>query len=243
VLAVGDAAFQRKCTGKMGDVARQGRTVLFVSHNLGAMQTLCTRGILLRQGNLIEDGTIDHVVNTYLNALNRSAGADPANPERSGDGKILVTAGSILDSTGQATDRLMSGRPATVHLDYRNPGGVPRFHCVITFFNQHGTAVTNFNTYIRNQGLDRAGPTGRVDCHIPRLPLPNGQYRVSAQLSYANVVSDLIPNLLLFEVDSSAFFESGRSPDMTNCAVMVEHQWRHEPETAPQGSELGARAG
>jgi lipopolysaccharide transport system ATP-binding protein len=66
VLAVGDAEFQRKCLGKMRDVARGGRTVLFVSHNMQAIRQLCTHGVLLRRGSLVQQGTVDEVVESYL---------------------------------------------------------------------------------------------------------------------------------------------------------------------------------
>src|SRR5437870_7301562 len=65
VLAVGDAQFQKKCLGKMGDVAKAGRTVLFVSHNMAAVRLLCGRGVLLVQGQVRDFGPIDHVVDVY----------------------------------------------------------------------------------------------------------------------------------------------------------------------------------
>ncbi len=65
VLAVGDAEFQKKCLGKMGDVAHEGRTVLFVSHNMAAVRKLCTKGILLEHGNIVETGTADAIVEAY----------------------------------------------------------------------------------------------------------------------------------------------------------------------------------
>lgn len=73
VLAVGDASFQKKCLGKMGDVARGGRTVLFVSHNMAAVRTLCSRGVLLRDGALAQEGDIGRVVNSYMESLGTSA--------------------------------------------------------------------------------------------------------------------------------------------------------------------------
>jgi lipopolysaccharide transport system ATP-binding protein len=69
VLAVGDAAFQKKCLGKMGDVAQQGRTVLFVSHNMDAISALCSSAILLDQGELVHSGTSGEVVNRYLSGF------------------------------------------------------------------------------------------------------------------------------------------------------------------------------
>src|SRR4029079_11304017 len=68
VLAVGDAAFQQKCLGKMGDVAKQGRTVLFVRHNLGAVRSLCTRGLVLAGGALQFDGPVEDAIARYLSS-------------------------------------------------------------------------------------------------------------------------------------------------------------------------------
>lgn len=67
VLAVGDASFQKKCLGKMGDIAKEGRTVIFVSHDMGAVSSLCNRGILLQSGKITHDGTVEEVVEKYLN--------------------------------------------------------------------------------------------------------------------------------------------------------------------------------
>ena len=89
VLAVGDMAFQRKCLGKMDDVAQAGRTVVFVSHNMGLLQTLCQRGIFLQQGIVDTDGTITEAVDAYLQTLEQARGARPLQadrPERTGTG-------------------------------------------------------------------------------------------------------------------------------------------------------------
>ena len=89
VLAVGDMAFQRKCLGKMDDVAQTGRTVIFVSHNMGLLQTLCQRGIFLQQGLVDTDGTITEAVDAYLQTLERARAARPLQadrPERPGPG-------------------------------------------------------------------------------------------------------------------------------------------------------------
>ncbi|HWZ84719.1 MAG TPA: ABC transporter ATP-binding protein, partial [Thermoanaerobaculia bacterium] len=101
VLAVGDAEFQKKCLGKMGDVAREGRTVLFVSHNMPAVQALCSRAILLRQGTVAIDGSTGDVLREYLGYLRSSASsAFENNPERRGEGAVRLTAARILDDLG-----------------------------------------------------------------------------------------------------------------------------------------------
>src|SRR4051812_48899319 len=76
VLAVGDASFQRKSLGKMNEVAQEGRTIVFVSHNLAIIQALCTRGILLERGEVVADGPVEETVERYLRSLERAAGDD-----------------------------------------------------------------------------------------------------------------------------------------------------------------------
>src|SRR5436853_112544 len=73
VLAVGDAAFQRKSLGKMGEVAREGRTVIFVSHNLAIIQALCSRGVLLERGQVVADAPATQAIDEYLRTLERTA--------------------------------------------------------------------------------------------------------------------------------------------------------------------------
>ncbi len=97
VLAVGDAAFQKKCLGKMGDVAREGRTVLFVSHNMAAVRRLCLRGILLEGGRIQVSGDVDSVVDAYFLA-NAQDSASPSDVISVEDGDAKYTAWELIDS-------------------------------------------------------------------------------------------------------------------------------------------------
>jgi lipopolysaccharide transport system ATP-binding protein len=100
VLAVGDAAFQKKCLGKMGDVAQEGRTVLFVSHNMGLMQSLCTRGILLQDGVVSADTTIDAAVEAYLTTLEQPPSQNLGErTDRKGSGRVRLTNVEILNGS------------------------------------------------------------------------------------------------------------------------------------------------
>jgi lipopolysaccharide transport system ATP-binding protein len=240
VLAVGDAEFQKKCLGKMQEVAQgHGRTVLFVSHNMAAVQKLCTRGVLLRKGRMVMDGKTDDVVKEYLSYL--SSGSETAftdNPERSGSGAMRLTGGRILDENGQPARSLVAGRPATIELDYENVTGVRRADIFMTILNHLGTPVTNFNLGLEDSGDVEVSARGTFRCHIPRLPFPLGEYRVAAGLNVAMVTADLIPNALVFEVESSTFFPSHKTPTAMYCAAMVDHTWSHE--TALQSNQATA---
>ena len=118
VLAVGDAAFQQKCLGKMGQVSRQGRTVLFVSHNMTAIKSLCTRAILIERGQLALDGDVDAVVNRYLTAgtdMSRT-GIIPETAPRHRDvpGEASFRSVQLADLSGRPVDQLYFGQPFRV---------------------------------------------------------------------------------------------------------------------------------
>jgi len=230
VLAVGDGAFQAKCLSKMASTVAEGRTVFFVSHNLEAVQSLCPRALLVRQGQVAVDGTAQEAVQeylTYLTATSSSAFAE--NPERSGNGKVRLTGVRIVTTSSLATTNLVAGDPAVFEFTYENPVGAESCRLAFTIFNQLGIAATNCDTTIANGALHRLSESGTFRCVIPNLPLPIGQYRLAATLESEGHISDSVPNALVFNVASSTFFPSGRSPQMRYCSCMVLHQWEHEP--------------
>src|SRR5947208_2515452 len=118
VLAVGDAQFQQKCLGKMGQVSRSGRTVLFVSHNMTAVKALCTRAVLLEKGRLALDGDVDEVVNRYLSAGTDMAatGVIPEDAPRHSDapGEALFRSVRVTDLGGEPVSQLYFGQPFRV---------------------------------------------------------------------------------------------------------------------------------
>jgi lipopolysaccharide transport system ATP-binding protein len=115
VLAVGDAAFQQKCLGKMGDVARDGRTILFVSHNMSAIQNLCSKAVWLQNGQLTQDGTCWHVIQAYLDRLESERGWASLGDrrDRQGSGRAKVVDFYVEDLEGNRQGALQAGH------DYR----------------------------------------------------------------------------------------------------------------------------
>lgn len=146
VLAVGDADFQKKCLGKMGEVARGGRTVLFVSHNMSAIGHLCTRCVLLADGRLVADGDIGSVIGKYMHVgahLDQTHVSLVDYRDRSGDGRARIVEASLRSQDGQLTRRFSVGD--TIVVEYRveyltasdnfshsieltNSDGVPVYH-------------------------------------------------------------------------------------------------------------------
>ena len=122
VLAVGDAEFQKKCLGKMEDVAGHGRTVLFVSHNMAAVTSLCTRAVLLENGTMVESGPTHEVTDAYLRR-GREASSTPLTDrvDRRGTGAVRFTALALEDDAGDPITTATSGGQVTLRMDYESP--------------------------------------------------------------------------------------------------------------------------
>src|SRR5207244_1476958 len=145
VLAVGDAAFQQKCMGKMGDVARHGRTILFVSHNMVAMESLCDRVIWMREGRIAEDGPARAVVSSYLRTFattrTEQQWADPTTAP--GNEQVRMHAVRVRPEGGNADDVISVSTPFTIEFEYWRTDPSARFVPTIHLYNEQGTTVFN----------------------------------------------------------------------------------------------------
>ena len=141
VLAVGDSSFQKKCLGKMDEVARGGRTVLFVSHNMAVMRQLCTKGILLNQGQVVKTGSIGEVVDTYLAAGAEHEGFWLRNsPAPTKDG-IYAESASILNHDNQPAGHLDCAEGFTIELKVRSNGTFNKGQVAVSVMNKEGVAI------------------------------------------------------------------------------------------------------
>ncbi len=150
VLAVGDAQFQQKCMGRMSEVSREGRTVLFVSHNMSAMKSLCTRGVLLEHGSVVYDGDIDQTVNRYLSATTRGGkpGIIPDDAPRHTDcpGEARIRSVHLRNSEGVDAEQLFFGEPFQVGIQYEVMRPIADAHIEISISTLDGTHVTYSTT-------------------------------------------------------------------------------------------------
>jgi lipopolysaccharide transport system ATP-binding protein len=185
VLAVGDAAFQKKCINKMRDVGRSGRTILFVSHNMPAVKMLCSRAVLLNDGRLVMDGTPDDVVAAYLTA---GVGVPPARewPETAGapgGEAAALRAARVVDRAGQVREAFDVRDAIGLQMEYevRAPGHVLMPHYYV--HNDEGLLLFGALDQDRTW-RHRARPPGRYlsTAWIPGNFLPGGTFYVSCAL-------------------------------------------------------------
>lgn len=239
VLAVGDAEFQKKCLGKMETVASGGRTVLFVSHNMGAIQNLCTRAIALRGGEMTDDGQPAEVVQKYLADLVPPESGSFAldNPERRMTGELYLTDGYILGSDGSPTSHLTAGEEATFVFQYENPLDLGRVNMKLEIRNSSGVVVHFLNA--ADSGFDlQTNRRGTIHCRLPRLSLPIGDYSVRTTMGSRGKRLDMIPNALSFDVVASTFFNGRAGPNSRLAAALAEQVWSAH-DVSQEASQMG----
>lgn len=230
VLAVGDAAFQKKCLGKMGEVAKEGRTVLFVSHNMAAVSALCTRGLLLKKGEVVADGPVNDVISRYMemNAANASIPL-VERTDRRGNGRFRFTNVTFLNENGEIVPGGVSGKPLTIVLDYVSADGSKArdVDAYIAFFGSFGELLFAPHVRLARGAFEEIPPKGQMICRIPKLPLTPGYYRFSLEMGIApDYLMDNIEDAGSLFVEPGDFYGTGYLPLRQHIkAVMVEHQW------------------
>jgi lipopolysaccharide transport system ATP-binding protein len=207
VLAVGDLNFQKKCINKMEDVAGQGRTVLFVSHRMEAIRSLCGRCILINQGRLSTDGGVDEVVQQYYDAVrDRDITADlSASKEnhRRGSGKARFSGCKVLNATGLESDHFEPGEDIVFQFDYKVFSPIDQLYIRIGLRSpRSGEFVTVTEPHLLSSKSLRPGEQGCRKLTFPSANLRLGDYPVYLWLGTADyeaydVVDDLTQPLLI----------------------------------------------
>ena len=232
VLAVGDAAFQKKCLNQMGSVAsEQGRTVLFVSHNMAMIENLCTRAIYLRNGQMAGDGEPAGVIASYLSDLSKSSAVSIAErQDRKGGGNVRAVALELLDKSGQPVGHPISGQRLVLRLHYRcKPGKVLRNCRVSMTIHKTETPYIVLSTdLVDKTQLDLEGQ-GVVDFVIDELPLSASTYDLSTFIQSGPDIEDWVERAAEMSVMDGDFYGTGRSypPGWRGRTVLVRHSWRH----------------
>ncbi len=235
VLAVGDAAFQKKCLGKMGDVTRQdGRTVLLVSHNLVAVTGLCSRGMLLDRGRLAAEGPIGDVAQHYLASLEQAGHVDLRNrADRSGNGRIRFSTCAVR---GDGTDGpVLAGGGATISLGYESASTeeLRDLHVSIAVHGALDDQLFHLSTATVGGDYTSAPAAGTVQCRLPRVPLQPGRYRITVFATVQHDIADWVQHAGVMEVEAGDFFGNGRLPPADQGPMLVDHAWTLHGAVAP----------
>jgi lipopolysaccharide transport system ATP-binding protein len=239
VLSVGDLAFQEKCLGRMDAVVAEGRTILFVSHNLVAVQHFCQRCLLLSGGRKIAEGPPGDVIDTYTQGVRAGSRASLADVvDRVGTGQLrfqevrLEADGETIDgpATGQSFDFVLRYETAD-----RRPMRNVNFWVWITA--DIGQVTLDLSSHETGTYFPEIPGEGEVRCTLPRCPLPAGRYEINCTADIAGEHLDWVEGARELVVREGDFFGSGqRQP--SNRSVLVDHSW----SVTRVGGETGKRA-
>ena len=201
VLAVGDAAFQKKCLERMAEVSRMGRTILFVSHNLGLVKSMCRRGVLIEGGRVVCDDVVDATVAQYLERFEATASANLLErAQRHGTGRVRLSRLDIRDSKLAITGRVAAGQ--AVQFVFHVTGRLPELTCAFTIYDSIGQAITCFDSALQDSPNPGAVTgTSSFVCELSELFLTPGRYRINAALSCGDELVDHVESAAMLDVD------------------------------------------
>lgn len=242
VLAVGDAEFQRRCLQKMKEVATGGRTVLFVSHNMSAIQALCTKCLYLKSGQVGLYGTVNEAVSAYHG--DRDSGASDGRvgdrTDRQGNGWVTADRMWCEDGAGRSVGSLQSGRPCVIAVELKNNRGTPTSNTAVSFeiWDEWGARLALLtNTF---EGKEFAVPAhgATVRCEIGSLPLARGGYQIHVHLAEEDrEVLDYVQDALSIEVVGGDFFGTGSEGRPTHCRYLLRSKWDISEDAQGCGDE------
>lgn len=226
VLAVGDAEFQRKAIGKMQDLSKgEGRTVLFVSHNMSSVNSLCTRAVLLKNGMISTEGLVEEVIEDYLQTdqKDKSFVSLEHHTERQGNGEARVHAISVSGETEGILPK--SGGPFHIDFHLSNPKNYKVEDIELEFriddnigqrliWNSSGMAAIKMNI-----------PVFRIRASLENCILNKGNYVITLYLKVKQQEADWIQNAFNFTVEEGFFYSTGRSVPPTQSKILTHFKY------------------
>jgi lipopolysaccharide transport system ATP-binding protein len=234
VLAVGDAAFRKKCVGKMDDVARGGRAVVFVSHDMAAVQQLCRTGIVLDGGRVGFTGPIEEAIGFYLQKMRRVGAIDlSARTDRQGSNWLKLTRVTVCDRQGSEVGQALSGQDLWVRLHYVSEREVRDAEVDVAFNvrDANGFLLANLNSTDTGQTRMDIHRRGYFECRWPRLNLRAGSYDGACFCAVNREIVDWLQSAFVLEVEDGDFFGTGRLRAARQGAVLVDHSWSSHEDT------------
>jgi lipopolysaccharide transport system ATP-binding protein len=227
VLAVGDAAFQKKCLGKMGSFAQSGRTVLFVSHNLEAVRSLCQRGVWLKDGRLHQDGKADEIIEAYFNSISNERPFSCANP----DYGLIIQKVALKNDRDEESSQFCPGDDLVVEISYDAQKRIEKPIIALGVLGINGSCFSS-NMLLDGHRPDCLEGAGQITCTFKSIPLLPQTYTVGMMVRAANI-KDLIVNyqeVAYFSVVGDLAEYGYKGEFMTyarhSTPVVVPYEWR-----------------
>jgi lipopolysaccharide transport system ATP-binding protein len=233
VLAVGDAEFQKKCLGKMQDVSEsEGRTVLFVSHNMAALQSLCNKSMVISHGkiSLPLTSTSEAIAHYLEKIFVRSESKLADRRDRSGLGEIKIIDFKMTNEKGDIQPVFISGQKTMFKIYYECKIKVSSLNLsvAISFTNSEGLLVSVLATDFLNYFIRTGDQKGCIVCLLDKLPFSHGQYSLNIIIRNHGIIEDWIRDAEIINVENGDFFGTGRTVEATHKSLLIDQHWYTE---------------
>jgi len=229
VLAVGDAEFQKKAIGKMQDISHEhGRTVLFVSHNMISIESLCSRTIILNNGQILFDGKTKQAINEYHNQRS-ILGEMPLKlrEDRQGTKNARINACRVNSIEIDQCPIIRTGSPVEIELDYISNERVLNPNFWVSFYDRNERPVMKCNSETVQFELIELPQSGTAVCKISKLQLLPGEYTLNIALELNNQIIDRVENIGRVSIEPGVYYSSNKNSTYDGI-FLAEYLWNHK---------------
>jgi len=230
VLAVGDLPFQRKSLAKMRSIAKdEGRTVIFVSHSLTSVDSLCNKSILLEGGKLTAFGKTKEVITKYVSGFNKETNFSSSENLRTGNGRIRIDNFWIENQKHIKTNLLKSGEQCFFNFQFSHPSGIISKLVDIGFTISTIVDQSLFSSYLSytNRGGVPCPEEGTFVFEIPSLPLAKGNYKIAIQAMVGGKSADYLSNAVQISVMDGDFYKTGTVIKQSHSPIYIGGNWTY----------------
>ena len=229
VLAVGDAEFQKKAIGKMKDVSQgQGRTVLFVSHNMASIRSLCKTGILLEKGQIAYMGDVDTAITLYLTNSDANLEGTPLaeRKDRKGNGRCKFTS-VYFEKEGNAIASVAMGESVVLKICIEADQNIEKAEVMFSIYNSYAVLITSSNSrFAMKDVLSLKKGKNWFEVKYDSLPISCGQYSINVRIWDGNEKDmDWVEKAYTFEIIESDIYGTGRFYKDSSSILALPHQW------------------
>jgi homopolymeric O-antigen transport system ATP-binding protein len=240
VLAVGDVGFQKKCLGAMRELSDGGRTVVFVSHNMAAVENLCKRAIWIADGQVKEDGDAKEIIRAYLNGF-ETLGKQSLELEnvkqRWGTGQVRFLKMEFLEKDGSEKGVIHSGDALRVRFHYECQRDIPELHFGFRIYSNLGVLLSDIHTWSTAQAVPLAPKgRGRIDLEVDCLNLMPGTYYASVWVTSFGEWHDVLENVAKIDLETTDYYGTGRGVEARFGLVFFPFRWS-SPEQVSAGTD------
>ena len=228
VLAVGDAAFQKKCIGKMKDVSSSGRTILFVSHHMASIQSLCNKALVLKAGQIdFPLSSTDLALKHYMGeVIEQSKSLISNRVDRQGEGFFRFKNILIKNADNQVLNCAQTGQDLYLEIDFELKNEqITNLSLAITVYTSEGIEMFTVANHLSAEPFQTLHKNQKIVCWINKLPLNNGSYLCNLIAYKDSIIQDYVQEGYLLEVEEGDFYGTGKPIPHNKPCFLVDNLW------------------